>query len=184
LRTASVHLFVFGTLFDPLRQDLIAVCNPQHPGPGLWPERVCLIGRSAQHLGAAAQVRSVLDGPNAHHGRLNVIAAADAIIATAKTTGMERKLMEPYSSRPFRSRDSKMIAVLWFQSGIGDGLMSRGGGFVYDAFSGPLSLDSALWTRAMARDAPIAIAVASAVVGGIGFMTGVWELLGRVIFAP
>ena len=33
------------------------------------------------------------------------------------------------------------------------------------------------------KDALIAIAVASAVVGGIEVMTGVWELLGLVVFA-
>jgi hypothetical protein len=74
------------------------LCDPQHPGPGLWLERVCLIGRSAQHLGAAAPVRSILDSPGVHHGKLNVTVAkvknvADAIITTKKATGTACKLI-------------------------------------------------------------------------------------------
>jgi hypothetical protein len=79
--------------------------HPKHSLNGRWPEGVSLIGHSAQCLGAGAPVRSILDGPGAHHGRLNVIAAkvknvAVAIMTTEKGTGTERKLMWPYSTRP------------------------------------------------------------------------------------
>jgi hypothetical protein len=83
-------------LFGTLCEDIVVPRDPQHPGPGLWPERVSLIGQPAQYLRAAAPVRSILNNPGVHHkGRLNVIAAkvknvAIAIITTEKATGTER----------------------------------------------------------------------------------------------
>jgi hypothetical protein len=85
-------------LFGTLCEDIEIACHPKHPGPGLWPERFSLIGHPAQCLGPAAPVRSVLDGPGVHHGRLKVTAVkvknvAIAIIATVKATGTAHKLI-------------------------------------------------------------------------------------------
>jgi hypothetical protein len=85
-------------LFGALCEDIEISRHPKHPGPGLWPERFSLIGHPAQCLGAAAPVRSVLDGPGVYHGRLNVTAVkvknvAIAIITTVKATGAACKLI-------------------------------------------------------------------------------------------
>jgi hypothetical protein len=90
--------------FGSLCADIVILRDPKHPGPGFWPERVCLIGHQTQCLGAAAPVRSILDDPGAHHGRLFVIVAkvknvADAIIMTDKPAGTERKFIA-VSTRP------------------------------------------------------------------------------------
>jgi hypothetical protein len=117
LRRATYRPVLFGTLCENIEISR----HPKHSGPGLWPKRFSLIGHPAQYFGATAPVRSILDSPDIHHGRLNAIAVkvknvADVIITTAKMTGTERKLMWPYSARHVGPGLFKITDVFWFQS--------------------------------------------------------------------
>jgi hypothetical protein len=56
-RLATCRPVLFGTLCEGIE----IPCHPKHPGRGLWPERVSLIGHPAQRLRAVAPVCCIVD---------------------------------------------------------------------------------------------------------------------------